>query len=296
VWRNGVVLRWTDAQAEVSKTKSQGRDAFWVRVQGHNRRSMLTSIVQSFRALHGEYKGIKAFEMVPCPCSGCKSGQNRQHYFDFESLSNRLSKGRSTIECDKSLEVLDVQGFLENRFVFDQSKSGEPLRLRVETGRFDTGASNTKTGVTQPKALRAFFSYSKHDIAHLQDFQKYLKPLERQGLIEFWDDRHIRPGEEWDGEIKEALIQSDIIFLLVTADFIDTDYVWNIEIKEAMRRHKAKTACVVPIRVSSCDWAGMPFAELQGIPRKDQIIDLAPNKAAVWTEVVKEVKSILMAR
>jgi hypothetical protein len=79
--------------------------------------------------------------------------------------------------------------------------------------------------------------------------------------------------------------------------FVVTFYISNLiyKIKEAMSRHEAKTARVIPIKVSSCDWSGMPFAKLQGIPRKDQIIDLAPNKAAVWTEVVNEIKAILSA-
>ncbi len=135
VWRNGVVLRWPDALAEVVKTKSQGRDTFAVQVQGHNRKGLLTSILKTFRDLHAEYKGIRAFEIVPCPCAGCKSKKNKQHFFDLENLKNRFEKGRRTVECDKSLEEVELLQLLGDLLVFEHLSAGEPLILKdVKSG------------------------------------------------------------------------------------------------------------------------------------------------------------------
>jgi hypothetical protein len=127
------VLRWPgDALAEVTKTKLQGKDAFYVRSQGRDRKGMMTVILKTFMDLHSEYKGIKSEEKVPCPCAGCKSGANKQHYFDFENLKNRLEKGRRTVECDKSLEELDLLKLLENHFLFEKVQVGQPLVLQQE--------------------------------------------------------------------------------------------------------------------------------------------------------------------
>lgn len=131
VWRNGVILQWADeALAEVSKTKLQGRDAFYIRTQGRNRKGMMTVILKTFRELHAEYKGIKYREKVPCTCAGCKTGKNAQHYFDFSNLQFRLEKGRQEVECDQSLETVNVLELLENSFVFEQFKGGRSLQLK----------------------------------------------------------------------------------------------------------------------------------------------------------------------
>jgi len=131
VWRNGVVLRWPDGTlAEVTKTKLQGKDAFHVRSQGPDRRGMTTVILNTFRELHGEYKGIKPEEKVPCPCEACSTGKHKQYYFKFEYLKRRLEHGRSIVECEESLEEVDLLKLLENHFVFERIQKGQPLQLK----------------------------------------------------------------------------------------------------------------------------------------------------------------------
>jgi len=131
VWRNGVILKWEDeALAEISKTKLQGRDAFHIRTQGNNRKGMMTVILKTFRDLHAEYKGIKYKEKVPCICEGCTTRKNKQYYFDFDNLKFRLEKGRHEVECDYSLEKLNVLELLENTFVFEKFKEGQLLQLK----------------------------------------------------------------------------------------------------------------------------------------------------------------------
>ncbi|WP_373496710.1 COR domain-containing protein [Aquiflexum sp.] len=136
VWRHGVVLKWEDdTLAEVTKTKLQGRDAFYIRTQGNNRKGMMTIILKTFRELHEEYKGIKYKEKVPCICEGCRTGKNHQHYFDFANLQLRLEKGRHKVDCDKSLDEVNVLALLENTFVFEQFKEGHTLQLKANVVR-----------------------------------------------------------------------------------------------------------------------------------------------------------------
>jgi hypothetical protein len=287
VWREGVVLRWSaDTLAQVSKIKSRGRDAFQIRVLGSERRGLLTSILKTLRDLHEAYPGIRVHEIVPCPCTGCQEEQNPQHYFDFKNLSNRLEKGRRVVECDESLEEVELLKILGDLLLFERLGVGQAVVLK-EMERKDRPAT------APARAPRAFFSYSKYDVEYLQEFQKHLKTLERQGLIECWDDLQIRPGEEWDSAIQTALAQSSLIFLLLSADFLATEYIWNTELTEAMRRHEAGTARVIPIKIRPCDWAGTPFAKLQGLPRKDQVIGPKPKNDEAWTAVVQEIKVML---
>jgi internalin A len=131
VWREGVVLRWSaDTVAQISKIKSRGRDAFQIRCVGSDRRGLLTSILKTLRDLHDEYRGIRAHEIVPCPCDGCRTERNPQHYFDFKNLTNRLEKGRRVVECDQSLEDVDLLKILGDLLVFERLGVGEPPILK----------------------------------------------------------------------------------------------------------------------------------------------------------------------
>ncbi|MPR33710.1 leucine-rich repeat domain-containing protein [Salmonirosea aquatica] len=169
VWRNGVVLRWSNHTfAEITKTKSQGRHAFNIRAMGSNRRGLLTSILKSLRDLHEEYKGIRSAEIVACPCSDCRSGKNKQHYFEFEILTNRLEKGYREAECQRSMEKLDLMKLIGDLLVVEQLGVGQKVVLKdvknekLETQKPDKTirvflASSAELAEDRNK-LRAFFS------------------------------------------------------------------------------------------------------------------------------------------
>ncbi len=214
---------------------------------------------------------------TPKTCSGCRVGKNKPHFFDFRKLTNWLEKGVFERDCDESGEMVNFISLLENNFVFE--KRLEPRQPVV-----------LKDVKYEKPAPLAFFSYSKMDIEYLKTFQKHLRPLERSGKIRLWDDRKIRPGEEWDDEIKTALATADIIFLLLSPDFLATDYVDKTEIAEAMRRHETGEAKVIPIKIRPCSWKNTLFSKLQGLPRKDKIISTATNLDAAWLEVLVEIE------
>ncbi len=131
VWREGVVLRWPkDTFAQISKIKSRGRDAIQIQICGAEQRGLLTSIIKTFRDLHEEYKGIRVYEIVPCPCEGCRAGNNSQHYFEFNNLTHRVEKGRRTVECDMSLEEVDLLKLLGDLLIFERLGIGEKVELK----------------------------------------------------------------------------------------------------------------------------------------------------------------------
>lgn len=119
------------------------------------------------------------------------------------------------------------------------------------------------------EAARVFFSYSHKDEALRDELAKHLSPLKRQGLISSWHDRRLIPGSEWDRVIKAELNRADIILLLVSADFIDSEYCWDIEVERAIERHEVEEAVVVPIILRPCLWRGSstPFSNLAALPQ-----------------------------
>ena len=116
----------------------------------------------------------------------------------------------------------------------------------------------------KPRAL--FFSYSHKDETLRDELETHLKLLQRQGVIATWFDRKIMAGDEWDHEIDRHLENANIILLLVSADFLSSDYCWDKEVARAMDLHEAEKASVVPVLLRSCDWKGAAFEKLQGFP------------------------------
>src|SRR5918994_615257 len=117
------------------------------------------------------------------------------------------------------------------------------------------------------KPLKIFCSYSRKDEEHLNDLRDWLRDLERQGQIEWWHDREIVPGREYEKDIDKNLRNADIILLLVSPTFMASDYVYAKEVTVAVERHEQGEARVIPIIVRRARWERAPFAMLQALPK-----------------------------
>jgi formylglycine-generating enzyme required for sulfatase activity len=142
-------------------------------------------------------------------------------------------------------------------------------------------------------AVTVFFSYSHKDEALRDELANHLKILKLEGVITDWHDRQILPGDEWDREIKESLNSAQIILLLISSDFIASQYCWDIEIKRAMERHEAGEACVIPVILRSCMWSSAPFGRLQALPKNAAPVTSTkdwPTKDEAFTNVAEGIK------
>jgi Leucine-rich repeat (LRR) protein len=104
------------------------------------------------------------------------------------------------------------------------------------------------------KTKNLFISYSHDDKAYRTEVQKFLVNLEREKLIEIWQDGMINPGDEWDEKINNSLENADIIVLLVSQSFINSSYIHEIEMTKAVKKAEAKSAVILPILLKNCDW------------------------------------------
>jgi hypothetical protein len=96
--------------------------------------------------------------------------------------------------------------------------------------------------------------------------ETHLRLFARERLITGWHDRKITAGKEFEGQIDEHLNQAAIILLLVSADFLDSDYCYDIELERAMERHRAGEARVIPIILRECEWHRAKFGQLVALP------------------------------
>ncbi|MEM7772868.1 MAG: toll/interleukin-1 receptor domain-containing protein [Cyanobacteria bacterium P01_A01_bin.37] len=115
--------------------------------------------------------------------------------------------------------------------------------------------------------VTVFFSYSHEDEELRKNLEKHLKILMRNGVISGWHDRKILPGDEWDKAINKNLNTAQIILLLISADFLASDYCWDIEVNTAMQRHDTGNAITIPVILRSCNWRSAPFGKLQALPK-----------------------------
>ncbi len=143
---------------------------------------------------------------------------------------------------------------------------------------------------------KVMFSYSHRDEVMRDELEIHLRQLKRDGLIESWHDRRITAGSEWRGEIDENLESADVILLLVSPYFIDSDYCTDVELARAMKRHEAKEALVIPVILESCDWKTAPFSKLQTATKDGRPLSKFPNIHDGFLEVALALRQILGKR
>jgi hypothetical protein len=139
-------------------------------------------------------------------------------------------------------------------------------------------------------AFEVFISSAHEDLSYLKELEKHLANLEKQGKIASWYDGDITPGTEWESQIMERLNNSQIILLLVSADFINSDFCYSIEMEQAIARHDANQARVIPIIVRPVDWKGAPFAKLQALPTRGKPVARWPTHDDAFEDIVQGIR------
>lgn len=114
--------------------------------------------------------------------------------------------------------------------------------------------------------VRVVLSYAHRDERLRHELDKHLSPLRRSGLIASWHDRKISPGTEFDPEIDRHLSTSDLVLLLISPDFINSDYCYCKEMRAALKRHAQGRARVIPIILRPVDWLQTPIGKLLALP------------------------------
>lgn len=144
-----------------------------------------------------------------------------------------------------------------------------------------------------PPPRRVFYSYSHKDWRFRDQLETHLTLLQRQGLIAGWSDRKISAGREWEGEIGRELEAADIILLLVSADFIASDYCYDKEMARALQRHAAREARVIPIIVRASDWGSSPLGPLQALPAEARPVADWNSRDRAWTSVADGIREVV---
>ena len=138
--------------------------------------------------------------------------------------------------------------------------------------------------------LDVFISYSPKDRELQSKLAIALSNLRNQKLIRDWHDEDISPGAEWKKQILAHLDQAHIILLLISPDFMASEFCYSIEMQHAIARHDNNQARVIPIILRPTDWEGTPFEKLLALPTDGRPITSWPDQDQAFLDVIKGIR------
>lgn len=142
------------------------------------------------------------------------------------------------------------------------------------------------------KPAQVFIAYSRRDKKMRMELVKHLKPLERQRLIKVWYDHKIIPGRKWKVYIDMNLKKSDVILLLVSLDFFESEHCWS-ELTEAMKMHNEHSTPVIPVLLTSCHLKGTDLDDLQQLPSNGLPVSEWEDRNEAWLSIVGDLPTVI---
>lgn len=140
-----------------------------------------------------------------------------------------------------------------------------------------------------------FISYSHQDKEFLSRLIVHLKPLERAGLIDTWDDTKLKAGDNWKNEIAKALSKSAIGILLVSADFMASDFIIDNELPPLLRTAEDKGTTIIPVILKPCRFnrdSNLKHFQAANDPNTPLILMTYGEREIVYDVVAKRVEEL----
>ena len=138
--------------------------------------------------------------------------------------------------------------------------------------------------------VRVVLSYAHRDEKLQQELNKHFAALRRSALIESWHDRKIMPGTNIDREIEQRLASAHLVLLLVSPDFLDSDYCYCREMRTALKRHANGRVRVIPIILRPVDWLRTPVGDLLALPRDGKAVTTWSRRDEAFLDIAKGVR------
>ncbi|WP_239113229.1 toll/interleukin-1 receptor domain-containing protein [Shimia biformata] len=142
-------------------------------------------------------------------------------------------------------------------------------------------------------AARVFMSYSHKDEALRDELEVQLAMLKRQGLIDVWHDRRMVAGDRLDWTISKELDEADIVILLISPDFLASEYCYKIEKGRALERHREGTARLISVILRPCDWTHTDLAQFLVTPTDGKPITTWPNRDEAFLDVTNWIRGAI---
>ena len=194
-------------------------------------------------------------------------------------------------------ELTDERAKLEDKLVLmlgtDDTAGLQQIRARLSDIQDERLRILGALQRTASRSVKVFISYAHEDNALRDQLVKHLAILKRQGTIRTWHDREIVPGTDWAGQIDAHLETAQLILLLISPDFVSSDYCYEVELKRALERHEAGQAMVIPVILRPVMWSNTPFAKLQALPTDGRAVTSWSDRDAAFLTVAEGIRGVI---
>lgn len=147
--------------------------------------------------------------------------------------------------------------------------------------------------VSSEKSLEVFFCYAHQNEDMRNQLEKHLSAIQRQGLIIAWHDSKISAGQEWEREANVHLNKAHIILLLISPDFMNSDYCYSNQMKRALDRHEKGEAIIIPVLLRSVDLEGTPLEQLKALPTDGKFVTRWRRRDDAFTNISKGIRNVI---
>jgi energy-coupling factor transporter ATP-binding protein EcfA2 len=202
-----------------------------------------------------------------------------------EKMANSLKK----LYKDKPKDFGPI--LLDCKTSWDRSIQPNP-NVYIGISAFQSACQYYNYELTQlTQSMKLFFSYAHKDEPLRDELAKHLSLLKRQNIITDWHDRNITAGTNWAQAIDDNLDTANIILLLISSDFLASDYCYDKEMTRALEHHNQGTARVIPIILRPCDWHSAPFGKLQALPKDAKPVTKWDDPDEAFTHIAQGIRT-----
>ena len=168
-------------------------------------------------------------------------------------------------------------------------------RIGRPTDQANPSTINTETNDDTPitKRENVFISYSHQDKKFLDDLQTHLKPYLRTGAITAWSDKQIEPSSKWLDKIKAALANTSVAVMLVSSDFLASDFIHEHELGPLLKEAEAGGVKILWVLIRDCSYQETPLRDYQAVvspPDKAFAKMRVPERDTAWRKVCEAIK------
>ncbi len=211
-------------------------------------------------------------------------------------LHTHLPGGGSTRHGRSPAPELNEQPV--NDRVPDTIRAEQSVRARADFGSGPTdaadgrGSASDKAVTSRSPRTTVFVSYSHRDQHLLDRLEVHLRPLENEGRIELWADTRLKSGDDWHSEIRAAINRARVAVILVSADFLASDFIAENELPPLLLQARHAGARIVPVIVGPCGYTrNRILSSFQAFNDPDRPLSdqTRADRERVWDAVAAEV-------
>lgn len=265
-WRDTMLINFEKIKALIAINKKE--QLIDIKIGGSNslyQRFLLDTIIRP--RLKRVQEPLTSTEVIPCKCGG---------YLTRSFIEEHLKKGITETLCSNK----DCR----EKIALDKLWIAQEI-LQEE-----------QQNLSNSKMVKLFISYAHKDESYKDSLVEHLSGMQRNGIIDGWQDRQILPGEEWDDEIKKELEAAQIIVFLVSSSFMASDYIHDVEIAKAIQRHEKGEVEIVPVIIRPCDFSSLKISKFQALPKDAKPIAKWELPDEAYLDVVLRLKHLIIRK